>query len=278
MNLYRICDRSSRIRHDVIHSVIFLSIVLFPVAGFNNHLEFKCRFKHVNLATHLPLNLPPSHSPRLGLSWRSTKLLKRGPTITSSPFSSSALFYELNELKKGCFIEYEGQPYEIIDTVHFTPGRLAAYTKAKLRHVINGAFLERNFKGANIPEADVTKEIVSFVRNDSVAFIFQMTDATEVQIKKNLVPNPLLLKPGVAGIAFFWKEKLVKFMYSGYADYKVTDLGSDDNWMSKDENDSQATLETGLKLTVPPSVKVGQIVRVNTQECRFTSKVKSLNV
>ena len=58
----------------------------------------------------------------------------------------------VNELKSGLTIQYEGNIYMVLDYQHVKPGKGAAIVKAKLRNLRTGSIAEYTFNaGIKIP-------------------------------------------------------------------------------------------------------------------------------
>ena len=108
-----------------------------------------------------------------------------------------------NELKKKMLIEYEGQPYNILDVFFATPTARGASTmvRTKMKNLLNGAVLEKSFKtNEKFGEPNVEMATVSFLYSDPDGFHFmdastyeQFTLSTE-----NVGNDRFYLKDGLA--------------------------------------------------------------------------------
>ena len=80
-----------------------------------------------------------------------------------------------NELNKKLLIEYEGQPYNVLDVFFATPTARGASTmvRTKMKNLLNGAVLEKSFKTSEkFAEPNVELATVSFLYSDSDGFHF----------------------------------------------------------------------------------------------------------
>src|ERR1041384_6316999 len=92
-----------------------------------------------------------------------------------------------NELKKKMLIEYEGQPFNVLDVFFATPTARGASTmvRTKMKNLLNGAVLEKSFKTSEkFAEPNVELSTVSFLYSDNDGYHF-MDQATYEQFTLN---------------------------------------------------------------------------------------------
>src|SRR5499425_3277584 len=80
-----------------------------------------------------------------------------------------------NELKKKMLIEYEGQPFNILEVFFATPTARGASTmvRTRMKNLLNGAVQEKSFKTSEkFGEPDVEIVKVSFLYSDGDGFHF----------------------------------------------------------------------------------------------------------
>ena len=64
----------------------------------------------------------------------------------------------VNELKSKIFFIFEGQPYEVLETHHLKMQQRRPVVQTRMRNVINGKVLERNFAQSDVfDEADIAR-------------------------------------------------------------------------------------------------------------------------
>src|SRR3989344_4216461 len=72
----------------------------------------------------------------------------------------------VNELKLKTFFIYEGQPYVVLETHHLKMQQRRPTVQVKMRNLINGKILERNFAQSDVfDEADVERQKVKCLYN-----------------------------------------------------------------------------------------------------------------
>ena len=74
-----------------------------------------------------------------------------------------ASIYPTNEFKKNIKLEIDSIPFMIVEFQHVSPGKGSAFTRTKLKNLLNGNVIERTFKsGDRIPAANVENKQMQY--------------------------------------------------------------------------------------------------------------------
>ena len=176
-----------------------------------------------------------------------------------------------NELKKKLLIEYEGQPYNVLDVFFATPTARGASTmvRTKMKNLLTGAVLEKSFKTSEkFGEPNVELATVSFLYSDPDGFHF-MDAATYEQFTlstDSVGADRYYLKEGLSLELFKFNGQAVSLQMPQYVELAIVsaDIGARGNTAAGGATKA-AKLETGLDVQVPLFMKEGEIVRVSTQ-------------
>ena len=95
--------------------------------------------------------------------------------------------YDSGELRKGLRVELENTPYIIVETQFVKPGKGQAFTRLKLKNLLNGAVIDRTCKiGEKIAESDIAEKSMQFLYLDKENYLFMdLADFTQVTISKS---------------------------------------------------------------------------------------------
>ncbi|MEA2204591.1 MAG: elongation factor [Blastocatellia bacterium] len=176
-----------------------------------------------------------------------------------------------NELKRKLLIAVDGQPYVVLEVFFASPTARGAATmvRTKLRHLLNGAVLEKSFRATEkFAEPDVEYAPASFLYNDAHGYHF-MDEKSYEQFTfsaDDVGSDREYLKEGVVLQVLKYNGAAVSLQLPQYVELAVisTELGMRGDTAAGGAT-KQATLETGLTARVPLFIKEGEIVRVNTQ-------------
>ena len=75
--------------------------------------------------------------------------------------------YETADIRKGLRIELDSEPYAVIEFQFVKPGKGNAFTRTRIRNLINGSVLDRTFKtGEKLKPADTQDRTMQFLYRD----------------------------------------------------------------------------------------------------------------
>src|SRR5580704_12011488 len=90
--------------------------------------------------------------------------------------------YATNQFRKGLKVEIEGVPYEIVDFQHVSPGKGRAFTRTKLRNMLNQNIIERTItSGDKLDSANTEEKEMQFLYKDAAGYNF-MNQANYEQV------------------------------------------------------------------------------------------------
>src|SRR3569623_30637 len=70
----------------------------------------------------------------------------------------------------------DGAPYTVIEFQFVKPGKGAAFTRTKMKNLLTGAVLERNFRsGEKLEEANVEIKTMQYLYKEGDSFVFMDT-------------------------------------------------------------------------------------------------------
>ena len=183
-----------------------------------------------------------------------------------------------NELKKKLLIEIEGQPYQVLDVFFATPTARGASTmvRTRLKNLLNGSVQERSFRTSEkFAEPDVEIATVAFLYSDGDGFHFMDQSSYEqFTISEDSVGDDnYYLKDGLILEVFKYNGRAVSLQLPQYVELAIaaTEPGVRGDTASGGAT-KVAKLETGLEVRVPLFMKVGEVVRVNTQTGEVTGR------
>ena len=108
--------------------------------------------------------------------------------------------FNVNDIKNGMTISYEGNVYQVVEFQHVKPGKGSAFVKTKLKNLRTNSTQEITFNaGIKLEKANVTKRVLSYLYNDGDTYVF-MDNSTYDQLELN--------KSKVADYIKFLKEGL----------------------------------------------------------------------
>lgn len=185
---------------------------------------------------------------------------------------------EVQELRKGSVFLEDDQLWRVMDHQHIKMGRGSATVRLKVRNVRSGSTVEKTYtNGTRVQDTELDKDEVQYQYNDGNLYYFMNTETFETipvdkalldEVIDYLVDNALLTLESFEGEA-------ISLSVPGNVDLKVT---WSDASVAGDTAAGMATkiveVESGYRLQAPMFVAVGDLIRINTREGTYVTRVK----
>ena len=183
----------------------------------------------------------------------------------------------VNEFKNGLTIEYNNDLWRIVEFQHVKPGKGGAFVRSKLKSLRTGAVQEYTFRStAQVETADIQTRQMQYLYNDGSSYVF-MDTATYEQLE---VPNAQIDQE-----AKYLKENMIVNIIShngetlgldlpNTVDLKVVETEPGIRGDTSSGGGKPATMETGLVVTVPFFINVGDVLTINTSDGSYVSRSK----
>lgn len=182
------------------------------------------------------------------------------------------------ELKKGLFIVFEKQPYEVLEMNFLRMQQRKAVVQTKLKHLISGKVIDRNFQPSDeIEEADIEKREAVFIYSNKGEYWFH--EAGNPKNRFKLDENALgsvaqFIKPNTAITALLFNGRVINISLPIKMDLKVVEAPPSSRGNTAQGGTKTVTLETGAKINAPLFINEGDIVKVNTETGEYVERVE----
>lgn len=183
----------------------------------------------------------------------------------------------LSDIKTGKTITMNGEPYVVTFHQHSKTGRAGAVLRTKIRNLKNGAVMEKTFQGADkIEEADISKSKAQFLYREGKNYFF-MDNANYEQFS---LPKSVLgdltdyLIEGTEATILNFNGSPINIELPIKMEFRVVEAPPAIRGNTADGGTKQVTLETGVKVNTPLFVKVGDILRINTETGEYVERAR----
>jgi elongation factor P len=184
---------------------------------------------------------------------------------------------EYSQVRKGMVIVEDGQLMHVVDRNLNTPGNWRAILTLKLKNLKTGNVNEKRYKPDDKVElAYLDKREMQYIYQESDGFVFMDTETfDQMTLGREWVGDLMLfLKEGNKAHVVFYEGKPISLELPATVELKVTETDPALKGATAAAQFKPATLETGLKVTVPPFIAVDEIVSVDTRTGEYLSRAK----
>ena len=184
--------------------------------------------------------------------------------------------YETRQFRKGLKVELEGVPYQIVDFQHVSPGKVSAFTRTKLRNLLNSNVTEKTFKsGEKVPRANVNQRDMQYLYHDADGYHF-MDNGTYEQIvltEEFLGTEAGFLKENVTCSVLLYNERPIGVELPTFVELTVADTEPSFKGDTVSGGGKPAKMESGATVTVPFHIQEGDVIKVDTRDGSYAEKV-----
>ena len=183
---------------------------------------------------------------------------------------------DVNELRKGVTFEMDGSLYKVLDYSHNKTGRGSANIRIKARNLQTGANIERTFNsGQSIQDVRLDFHNVSYLYTDGEFYHFMDNETFEQPaIKAEMLgDDALYLKEGMEVKLTFYKDAPLDIEIPLSVELTVTEAETAIRGDTATGVSKKVMTETGLEVQCPQFVKVGDVIRVNTETGEYVTRV-----
>ena len=185
---------------------------------------------------------------------------------------------EYSQVRKGMVIVGDdGQLYHVVDRDLNTPGNWRAILQLKLKNLKTGSItINRVRPQDKVEQAYLDKREMEYIYQDGDGFVFMDTETfDQLTLDREWVGDQMLyMKEGKKAQVVFYDGKPISLELPATVELQVTDTEPSVKGATAAAQYKPATLETGLKITVPPFVNIGEMVAVDTRMGEYLSRAK----
>ena len=173
------------------------------------------------------------------------------------------------DLKKGTQFIYEGQPWQVMDSLHVKMAQRRPVMQTKIKNLINGSVQEKTFQqGDTFQEAELTKKNIKFLYSNKGEYWFceEKDPSKRFSFKEeDLGSNAKFFKPNslVEGILF--NDEIITVVSPIKVTLKVKETPPGIKGDRAQGGTKEATLESGAVIQVPLFIEEGDLIEINTE-------------
>jgi elongation factor P len=183
---------------------------------------------------------------------------------------------DVNELRKGVTFELDGSLYKVLDYEHHKPGRGKATIRIKARDLQSGTILEKTFpSGDRVQDIRLDYHNVQYLYNDGELYHFMDLDTYEQPaIHLNIIGEAAqYLKEGLTVKLTFYNNQPLDIELPITVDLEVVSAETAVRGDTATGVTKKVVTETGLEVQVPNFVSEGDVIRVDTRNGAYITRV-----
>ena len=183
-----------------------------------------------------------------------------------------------SEMKKGQTLIFDSKLYTVIDYQHVKLGKGGAVYQTKLKSLEDGLIKNIRLRAEEtVEEAFLDKRKYEYLYSSgSEHILMDITTYEQISLDDEAFGDgQKYLKPNTQLQVSMYEGKPVVVELPNTVDLEVTQTQPEIKGATATNQNKPATLETGIVVQVPPFIKIGEIIRVDTRSGDYLTRVKS---
>lgn len=172
------------------------------------------------------------------------------------------------QFKKGIFIEFKGEPHQIVDMQFVNPGKGSAFVRTSLKSLKTGKVQDFTYKsGESAAEVPIQTHEMQYLYKEGNRYVF-MDNFTydQVSVAEAILEDYLdYLKPNEAYQVLLHGETPMGIRFPKKVRLKVTHAEEGARGNTVSGAGKVVEVETGKKVTVPLFIKEGDTIAIDTE-------------
>jgi elongation factor P len=173
-------------------------------------------------------------------------------------------------------LDLEDGLFSVIEFQHVKPGKGGAFVRTKLKNIRTKAVLERTWRAdERLEQAVVDKAEMQLLYRDGDQYVFMDNrDFEQLQVDAaSLGEASRYLKDGDSAVLLIYKGEVVDVELPAAVELMVTETEPGVQGDRVSGARKPATVETGLVVSVPLFVNVGDKIKVDTRTGEYLTRV-----
>ncbi len=179
------------------------------------------------------------------------------------------------EFKKGLKIQFDGQPYTIVDFQHVKPGKGGAFVRTKLKHMKQGRVIDNTFRaGEKVELVDFDEKRMQYLYRDERYHFMDLESYDQISLSAEEVGDARdFLKENTEVEILFIDGSPVTVELPNFMELQIVKTDPGIRGDTASGGSKPATLETGAVVQVPLFLNEGDVVKVDTRSSEYLNRV-----
>jgi len=184
---------------------------------------------------------------------------------------------DTSDIRKNLKLLIDGEPWVVVDFQFVKPGKGQAFTRTRLKNMITGNVVERNYRsGEKFEEAHIEEKEMTFLyaQGDSFAFM-DTTTYDQVEITSEQLGDAVhFLTENMNVEVLFFNGRPIGISLPNFVNLEIVSTEPATKGDTVSGATKPATLSTGYTLNVPLFVSTGDWIVVDTRTGSYVERVK----
>ena len=182
---------------------------------------------------------------------------------------------DVNQLRKGTTFTQGGELYKVLQFTHHKPGRGKATIRVTIRNLRSGSTTEKTFNsGERMQDVRLDAVAVEYLYDDGEFLTFMDLETyDQPQVARAVFgEDALFLRESTTLKLIRHEGEILDYELPTSVDLEVTEAEAAVAGDTANAPSKKVTCETGLVVSVPLFVNVGDVLRVKTEDASYMTR------
>ncbi len=182
-----------------------------------------------------------------------------------------------NDIRPGQSILLDGTLYLILEYQHVKPGKGKAFVKTKLKNLSGGGVVDKTFRAdEDVKQAFIDKQQFQYLYKDDDSYIFMNNETFEqINLNNDIVENKYLYLTSNQEVTIQMHEDTpIDLVLPPTVNLLVTSAEPAVKGDTVSSSTKSVTCETGLILNVPMFIEEDELIKVDTKNSSYMTRVQ----
>ncbi|MDC2962370.1 elongation factor P [Acidimicrobiia bacterium] len=182
-----------------------------------------------------------------------------------------------NDIRPGQSILLDGTLYLILEYQHVKPGKGKAFVKTKLKNLSSGGVVDKTFRAdEDVQQAFIDKQQFQYLYKDGESYIFMNNETFEqISLNNDIVENKYLYLTSNQEVTIqMYGDIPIDLVLPPTVNLLVTSAEPAVKGDTVSSSTKSVTCETGLILNVPMFIEEDELIKVDTKNSSYMTRVQ----
>lgn len=183
-----------------------------------------------------------------------------------------------NEIRPGNVIEHDGGLWAAVKTNAVKPGKGGAFNQVELKNLITGTKLNERFRATETVERiRLEQKDYQYLYAEGEMLVFMDTESYEqLELQQEFVGDrSAFLQDGMMVTVESYEEKPIGIRLPDHVTLEITEADPVVKGQTVSSSFKPAIMENGIRVMVPPFIKAGEKIVVDTNETTYVRRAES---
>ena len=183
-----------------------------------------------------------------------------------------------SDIKNGLCLEFNGEPFQIVEFLHVEPGKGPAFVRTKMRNLNTGRLLDNTFpSGQKIKDIRIENRTYQYLYTDGDGcHLMNMDTFEQIRMQKEMINAPQFLTDGMELNVLFHADEDRPLSCDLPATVVVTVTYTEPAVKGNTSTNATkaATIDSGAEVRVPLFINEGEKIVINTVDGSYKERSK----